>query len=64
MLVPVTLYHNNLVVRQLNRFPTTPKLLSSSEDDSNTIESTLVSSSEDCCNAVEFTLVFDLVPYR
>ena len=52
----------NLVVRQLNRFLTTPKLLQLLEDDSNTIESTLVSGSEDHCSAMEFTLVFDLVP--
>ena len=56
-------YHNSLFVMWLNRVPTTPKLLSSSEDDSNIIEFTIVSSSEDDSNATEFTLVLDHVPH-
>ena len=40
----------------------TPKLLSSSEDDYNTIGSTLVLSSANDSNAIELTLVSDLVP--
>ena len=53
-------YHSNLVVRQFNRFPTTPKLFSSSEDESYTMGFTLVSSSDDS-NAMEFTLVLEMV---
>ena len=47
----------------LNRLPMTPKLSISSKGDSNTDGSSLVSSSEDDCNTMEFALVLDLVPY-
>ena len=57
------LYHQSLVEMQLNRLPMTPKLSMSSKDDSNTDGSSLVSSSEDDCNTMEFALVLDLVPY-
>ena len=63
MLLPVTPLPQQFGCGQLNRFPTTSKLLSSSEDDSNTIGFTLVSSSENDSNAIEFTLVLDLELY-
>ena len=56
------LYCHNLVEMQLNRLLMTPKLPTSSKDDSNIDGSSSVSPSEDDCHTMEFALVLVLVP--